>query len=52
MDVEARVWALLQGLEVGVDGVLGPGAECLPDHAGEVLQGVGVVGQSVHRNII
>ena len=45
MNVEARVRALLQRLEVSVDGVLGPGPEGVPDHVGEVLQGVGIVGQ-------
>ena len=45
MNVEARVRALLQRLEVSVDGVLGPGSEGVSDHVGEVLQGVGIVGQ-------
>ena len=43
---EARVWALLQGLEVSVDGVLGTGSEGLLDHGSEVVQSVGVVGES------
>ena len=40
---EARVWALLQGLEVSVDGVLGTGSEGLLDHGSEVVQSVGEV---------
>ena len=46
MNVETRVRALLQGLEVSVDGVLGSGPEGVFDHGTEVVQGVRVVGES------
>ena len=44
MNVETRVRALLQGLEVSVDGVLGSGSEGVSDHGTEVLQSVRIVG--------
>ena len=46
MNIEARVGALGQRLEVGVDGVLGSGPEGVFDHGTEVVQGVRVVGES------
>ena len=51
MNIETWVWTLGQGLEVGVDGVLGPGAEGVSDHATEVVQSVWVVGQSDKRSL-
>ena len=45
MNIEARVGALGQRLEVGVDGVLGSGPEGVFDHGTEVVQGVRVVGE-------
>ena len=46
MNIEARVGALGQRLEVSVDGVLGSGPEGVFDHGTEVVQGVRVVGES------
>ena len=46
MNIEARVGALGQRLEVSVDGVLGSGPEGASDHGTEVVQGVRVVGES------
>lgn len=51
MNIETRVGALGQGLEVGVDGVLGSGAEGVPDHPTEVVQSVRVVGESDNRSL-
>ena len=45
MNVETRVRALLQGLEVSVDSVLGFRSEGVSDHGTEVLQSVGIVGE-------
>jgi len=46
MNKEARVWTLRQWLEVSIDGVLGLGSEGLFDHGSEVVQSVGIVGES------
>ena len=46
---ETRVRALLQRLEVSVDGVLGAWAEDVSDHVVEVLECVRVVGQPARQ---
>ena len=51
MNIEAGVRALPQWLEVRVDGVLGSGAEGVPDHGTEVLQSVGIVGQPANSSV-
>ena len=51
MNIETRVRALGQGLEVSVDGVLGSGPEGVSDHGTEVVQGVRVVGQPDNRTV-